>query len=328
MNRRNALLVLLAFGTAPIAAKAQQQVKSRRIVILTSSKLDTKAEEDAFAIAFVAEMASAGFAMGSDYLVEVRALDDYERLPQGSELAVQNADIIIPVSPLATAFAHKATRTIPIVCVAVHDPVGMGYAASLARPGGNLTGVATFYAELIPKQLELVKSLLPKASRIAMLANSRIVGTDPAFSQKIRGAAQTLGIRLQEVPVSSPEQLAQAFGAMKRERADALIAVADEMFYVERRQIAELALRQKLPTLFATRENVEAGGLMSYGEDSLEKFAQAAKYVSKIMKGSKPGDLPIEQPTKFQLTINRKTAKALKLIIQQELILRADRLID
>jgi putative ABC transport system substrate-binding protein len=204
----------------------------------------------------------------------------------------------------------------------------MGYAVSLARPGGNLTGLVTFYAELIPKQLELVKSLLPKASRIAMLENSKVVGAVPAFDLKIREAAQTLGIRLQTVPIDSPEQLPQAFAAMKRERADALIAVADEMFYVERRLIAELALKQRLPAIFATRENVEAGGLMSYGEDALEKFAQAAKYVSKIMKGARPGDLPIEQPTKFQLTINRKTAKALKLTIPQDLILRADRLIE
>jgi len=326
MNRRDTLIALLALGTAPIAAKAQ--AKLRRIVVLTSSKPEANPASDAYGMAFVAEMATAGFSFGSDYTFEVRALGDYERLPQASELATQNADLIVPLSPLAAAFAYKATKTIPIVCVAVHDPVGMGYAASLARPGGNLTGLATFYAELIPKQLELVRSLLPRASRVAMLENARLVGADPAFSRKIEEAAQTLGIRLYAVPVESVERLPKAFATMKRERADAFITVADEMFYLERRQIAELALKQRLPSFFATRENVEAGGLLSYGEDALEKFARAATYVSKIMKGAKPGDLPIEQPTKFQLTINRKTAKAIKLAVPQELLLRADRLID
>ena len=327
MNKRDTLLALLALGIAPIAAK--EQGKLWRIVVLTSSKPDAKPESDAYGMAFVTEMATAGFTFGTDYTLEVRSLDDYQRLsPQANEPAIQNGDIIIPVSPLSAAFARRATKTIPIVCVAVHDPVGMGYAASLARPGGNLTGLVTFYAELIPKQLELVKSILPKASRVAMLENAKVVGVDPAFTQKVREAAQTLGIRLQVVPVDSPEKLPQAFASMKRERADAFITVADEMFYLERRQVSELALKQRLPSLFATRENVEAGGLMSYGEDALEKFAQAAKYVSKIMKGAKPGDLPIEQPTKFQLTINRKTAKALKLTIPGDLVLRADRLIE
>jgi len=330
MNKRDTLLALLALSTIPLAARAQQRGKLWRIVVLTSSKPDETPESDAYGMAFVAEMATAGFTFGTDYTLEVRSLDVYERLPaQANEPATQNADIIIPVSPLSAAIARRATRTIPIVCVAVHDPVGMGYAASLARPGGNLTGLVTFYAELIPKQLELVKSILrKKASRVAMLENSKVIGAGPDITQKIQEAAQTLGIRLQVVPVDSPAQLPQAFAAMKRERADAFITVADEMFYLERRQLAELALKQRLPSLFATRENVEAGGLMSYGEDSLEKFAQAAKFVSKIMKGAKPGDLPIEQPTKFQLTINRKTAKAIKLAIPQELLLRADRLID
>ena len=321
MDRRDSLLALLALAVAPLAGFAQQPGKIWRIVVLTTTSSGLKSgESDAYGAAFVAEMQAAGLTFGVDYVIELRSLDDYE-------LTLLNADIIIPVSPLAVSVAHKASKTIPIVCIGVHDPVGMGLAASLARPGGNLTGLATFYADLVPKHLELLKSIVPKLSRVALLANAKVVG-DSAFAKKLREAAQLLGIRLQLVTVDSTEQLPQAFAAMRRERAGAMITLADSMFFRERRRLAELALKHRLPSLFPNRENVQAGGLVSYGEDFVEMFAQSAKYVSKIMRGAKPGDLPIEQPTRFYLTINRKTAKALRLSLSQELLLRADQVVE
>jgi putative ABC transport system substrate-binding protein len=332
MNARRDFLITLGAGAlaAPLASFAQQQRKVWRIAFLTPTTPESKpGEPSAHGAAFVSEMQAAGYSYGVDYVIETRSADgDYERLPAlAKDLVRQNIDIIIPVSPIAVSAAHKASTTVPIVCIGAHDPVGLGLAASLARPGGNLTGLATFYADLIPKHLELLKSIVPRASRVAILAvAAAIVG--PGMEQKVRDAAGKLGMRLQIVPIDSAEQLPRAFAAMASERAGGFIAVADVMFARERRQVAELALKHRLPSLFANRENVQAGGLVSYGEDYVELFAQAAKYVSKIMKGAKPGDLPIEQPTKFYLTINRKTAGALKLAIPQELLLRADEIIE
>jgi putative ABC transport system substrate-binding protein len=333
MNARRDFLITLGAGAlaAPLASFAQQQRKVWRIAFLTPTTSESKpGEPSAHGAAFVSEMQTAGYSYGVDYVIEVRSADgDYERLPAlASELVRQNIDIIIPLSPIAVSAAHKASKTVPIVCIGAHDPVGLGLAASLARPGGNLTGLATFYADLIPKHLELLKSIVPRASRVAILAVAAIRGMDPRSEKKVLEAAQKLGLRLQIVPVESAEQLPRAFAAMTSERAGGFIAVADAMFTRERRQVAELALKHRLPSLFANKENVQAGGLVSYGEDYVELFAQAAKYVSKIMKGAKPGDLPIEQPTKFYLAINRKTAGALKLAIPQELLLRADEVIE
>ena len=329
MNRRDTLLGLLALGAAPLAGFSLQQGKVWRIAFLTPTTTETSPGEiSPHGAAFVAEMQAAGHAFGVDYVIEVRSAEgDHKRLPAlANELVRLNTDIIIPVSPVAVSAAHTASRTVPIVCIGAHDPVGMGLALSLARPGGNLTGLATFYAELIPKHLELLKAIVPKASRVAILAVAA-TRLDPRIERKIRDAAAKLGMQLQIVPIDSAEQLPRAFAAMTQERAGAFIAIADTIFTRERRQVAEL-VKHRLPSFFATRENVQAGGLVSYGEDSVEMFAQAAKYVSKIMKGAKPGDLPIEQPTKFHLAINRNTAKALGLAIPQELLLRADEVIE
>jgi putative tryptophan/tyrosine transport system substrate-binding protein len=332
MNARRDFLITLGAGAlaAPLASFAQQQRKVWRIAFLLPTTSESKpGEPSAHGAAFVSEMQAAGYAYGVDYVIETRSADgDYERLPAlAKDLVRQNIDIIIPLSPIAVSAAHKASKTVPIVCIGAHDPVGMGLAASLARPGGNLTGLATFYADLIPKHLELLKAIVPKTSRVAILeVAAAIVG--PGMEQKVRDAAGKLGMHLQIVPIDSAEQLPRAFAAIASERAGGFIAVADVMFVRERRQVAELALKHRLPSLFAIRENVQAGGLVSYGEDYIELFAQAAKYVSKIMKGAKPGDLPIEQPTKFYLAINRKTAGALKLAIPQELLLRADEVIE
>ena len=325
MFRRDAILALLALAT-PLEAFAQKPGKVWRIGVLAPASAEANAGEPSpYSTAFVTELGTAGQVFGTDYVIEMRSADgDYQRLPAlANELVRMNVDIIIALSPVAVSAAQQASRTLPIVCIGAHDPVGLGFAASLARPGGNLTGLATFYADLIPKHLELLKTIVPKVSRVAVLSHAR-GGKDAAVERMLGEAARRMGVRLQHVTVDSAEQLPSAFAAMKREHAAGVIVVADALFLLERRQLADLALKNRLPSLFAVRENVQAGGLMSYGEDFVEMFAQAARYVGKIMKGAKPGDLPIEQPTKFRLTINRKTATALKLPIPQELLLRAD----
>ncbi|TRZ70570.1 MAG: ABC transporter substrate-binding protein [Rhodocyclaceae bacterium] len=329
MNHRRNFLAALGVGAlaVPLASFAQKPGKVWRIVFLAPNSPESNpGAPDAYSAAFLREMQAAGHALGVDYVVELSSADgDYQRLPAlAKELVRLNADIILPVSPIAVSAAHQASKTVPIVCIGAHDPVGLGLAASLARPGGNLTGLATFYADLIPKHLELLKAIVPKASRVAILANAKAMVEDTAVDKAVREAAQLLGMRLQVVTIESADQLPRAFAAMTRARAAGFITIADVIFLRERRQVAELALKHRLPSLFADRESAQAGGLLSYGEDFVEIFAQAAKYVSKIMKGAKPGDLPIEQPTKFHLAINRKTAKALKLTIPQELLLRAD----
>lgn len=336
MNARRDFLIALGAGAlaAPLAGFAQQQRKVWRIAFLTPAVAESNpGEPSPYGAAFIGGMQAAGHNFGVDYVMEVRSAEgDYERLQAlAKELVRLNFDIIIPVSPIAVSAAHKASKTVPIVCVGAHDPVGLGLAASLARPGGNLTGLATFYADLIPKHLELLKSIVPKASRVAFLASAGVekdAPKDMPLEKAVRGVVQKLGMRLQIVTVEGAEELPRAFAAMTRERASGFITLADASFLRERLQIAELALKHRLPSLFASKENVQAGGLLSYGEDFIEMFAQAAKYVSKIMKGAKPGDLPIEQPTKFHLAINRKTAAALKLTIPPELLLRADEVIE
>jgi putative ABC transport system substrate-binding protein len=334
MNNRRKLIIALGAGAiaGPFGSFAQKQRKVWRIAFLMPTTSESKpGDPSAHGAAFVGEMRSAGYAYGVDYVIEARSADgDYERLPAlAKELVRLNTDIIIPVSPIAVSAAHKASNTVPIICIGVHDPVGLGLVVSLARPGGNLTGLATFYADLIPKHLELLKAIVPKASRIAILAITATIRTETGGARKkIRDAAQKLGMQLQTVRIDAAEQLPRAFAAMTRERAGGFIAIADAMFARERQQVADLALKHRLPSVFANKENVQAGGLMSYGEDYIEMFAQAAKYASKIMKGAKPGDLPIEQPTKFHMVINRKTAQALKLAIPQELLLRADEVIE
>lgn len=328
MDRRETIFAIFTLGAAPLAA--QDRGKVWRIGVLSPTADETKSgEPSAYAMAFFNEMQAAGYAFGTDYVIEARSANgDYERLPAlAKDLVRFNVDIIIAVTPVAISAAFKASKTVPIVCLGAHDPVGMGMAASLARPGGNLTGLASFYGELVPKHLELLKLIVPKASRVAILSAINR-GGDPKLEQRILGAADKLGLRLKIVGSITVEQLPRAFADMTRERSDAVIAFADAIFFQERRQLAELALKHRLPSFFGNHENVQAGGLLSYGEDFMDMFAQSAKYVSKIMKGAKPGELPIEQPAKFHLAINRKTAIALKLTIPQELLLRADEVIE
>jgi putative ABC transport system substrate-binding protein len=251
----------------------------------------------------------------------------YERLPDlAAELVRLKVDVIVLGASFAVPAAKRATATIPIVMAYSVDPVGAGYVQSLSRPGGNITGLAATN-EVSGKFLEFLKSIAPGASRVAFLVNANNP-THPAILEILRATGQKLGIAIVPISVRNPEEIERGFAEMRRERAQGIIVPADGLFITQRTQISRLALSNKLPSIFANGDYVEAGGLMSYGQPYSEYLRRAAGYVDKILKGAKPGDLPVEQPTKFELLINMKTANTLGLKIPSELLLRADRIVE
>jgi putative ABC transport system substrate-binding protein len=243
-----------------------------------------------------------------------------------AELVALKVDLIVAIASHAV-FTKVATGTIPIVFVVYADPVRLGLVTSLARPGGNLTGLTSLGTDLFPKRLQLLKDAVPGISRAAVLVNPfrpwANVGTAMANS-----AAQSLGLHLQRVEVADPTKFERAFSDMAKDRAEALVIDDDTLFSYHRKEIAALALKHKLPTMSDHREHVEAGGLMAYTVDDPDLYRRAATYVDKILKGTKPADLPVEQPTKFELVINLKTAKALGLTIPPSVLARADEVIE
>lgn len=252
-----------------------------------------------------------------------------DRLPSlATELAQANVDVIVTTSSVATRAAAGATKIIPVVMAASADALREGFVASLARPGGNITGM-TFLAEteFVGKQLELLKDVAPTAHRVAVLTNPSNA-SHAAFVKDLKVAARTLGKELQMVEARYPDQLEGSFAAMTKGRAAALLVLTDSMFFGQRRSIAELAALSGLPAMYSQREFVDAGGLVSYGPNLPDMFRHAAAHVDKVLRGAKPSDLPVEQPRKFELVINLKTAKALALPIPQSMLLRADQIIE
>ena len=237
-------------------------------------------------------------------------------------------DIIVTTSSGTTWAAKSATQSIPIVMAASANALGEGLITSLAHPGGNITGM-TFLAgpEIAGKQLQLLKEVAPGASRVAVLTNPTN-RSHVAFAREVKVAAQSLAVQLQVVEASNPEQLERAFVAMTKEHAAALLVLTDSMFVGQRQRIADLAARSRLPALYSQKEFVDEGGLVSYGPSLVDMFRRAATHVEKILRGAKPGDIPVEQPTKFELVINAKTAKALGLTISPSLVQRADEVIQ
>jgi putative ABC transport system substrate-binding protein len=266
---------------------------------------------------------------GRNISIEPRwAEGQYDRYPAlAADLVRLKVDVIGAMSGAATQAAQQATRTIPIVMSLVNDPVGSGLVPSLAHPGGNVTGTSVISPDLLGKQLQLLKEVVPQVSRVAFLRHP----ANPASAANLReaeAAARVLGVRLQTLEARNPQEIDSAFAAMTRERAGALLIHADALFANQRRQIAELATKRRLPSIQLTTEYAEAGGLMAFGPNLLDLERRAATYVDKILKGAKPGDLPVEQPTKFELLINVRTAKAIGLTIPQSLLQRADQIID
>jgi putative ABC transport system substrate-binding protein len=266
---------------------------------------------------------------GQDIVIESRwAEGKYERYPAlAADLVRLKVDVIVAVGGRASQDAQQATRTIPIVMSVTIDPLGTGLVASLARPGGNVTGLSLMASEVVGKQLELLKEVVPKVSRVALLWNPANPGSAPQL-REAEASARVLGVRLQTLEARVPQEIDSAFAAMTKERAGALVVLTDAIFMNQRRQIAELAAERRLPAVYGVREHAEAGGLIVYSANFLDLERRAATYVDKILKGAKPSDLPVEQSTKFELVINLKTAKTLGLTIPRSLLQRADEVIQ
>lgn len=274
-------------------------------------------------------MRELGYAEGRNFTIQWRFADGtYDRLPGlAAELVRSNVDVIVAGTTLSVQAARQATKTIPIVMVAVSDPVGEGFATSLSRPGGNITGLSNIASEISVKHLELLRAAVPRLSRVALLINP-FNPSDSLILEQVAGAAYSTGVKVIAIEASTATQIEAGFAAATRARAQALIVAADSYFDMQREHIAALAIKNRLPAIFSNREPTEAGGLMSYGQDLAEHYRRAATYVHKILKGAKPGDLPVEQPTVLELVINRKTARALGLTVPRELELRANRVIE
>jgi putative ABC transport system substrate-binding protein len=327
---RRTFLGRLAGGllAAPLAAEAQPAAKVPRIGYLAGNLAASPHLPEAFRQG----LRDLGYVEGRNVVIEYRSAEDkLERLPAlAAELVALKVDVIVaPNTPTALA-AKQATRTLPIVFTFVGDPVGSGLVTSLARPGGNVTGLSLLFPELVGKCLELLKQAVPRVSRVAFLWQPGALDerTEKDRLKRAEVAARALGVRLQFVEARGPEDFDRAFSDMTRARAEALTALGGAMLFNERRRLVALAAKHRLPAVFPFREFVDVGGLMAYGPDLADLSRRAATYVDKILKGAKPGDLPVEQPTKFELVINVKTAKALGLTIPQSVLGRADEVIQ
>jgi len=320
------LVFALGLLVAPLPAAAQQPAKVPRIGFLGGSAPAALAHS---LEAFRQGLRELGYVAGQNIALESRwAEGRFDRLPAlAGELVRLRVDLIVTAGTPAAHAAKEATASIPIVAAAVGDPVGTGLVASLARPGANLTGLSDITVDLSAKRLELLKELVPTASRIAILWNPAHP-TNPLQLRETRAAAQALGITLQSLEVQRSGELERAFAAIRRERAGALVVLSDPFMLLHRGRLADLAANNRLPTMYPWREHVEAGGLMAYGVNLPDLFRRAATYVDKILKGAKPADLPVEQPMRFELVINMKTAKALGLTFPPSILIRATEVIQ
>jgi putative ABC transport system substrate-binding protein len=326
MTTRRKVLIALGALALPLVSFAQQKPpKVARIGFLGAA---SEAGLASGAEALRAGLRDLGYVEGKNIVIESRwAEGKYERLPGlATELVQLKVDVIVAATTPAVRAVQKVTTTIPIVMVSVGDPVGARFVASLSRPGGNITGLSSLRVATSSKYLELLRVAIPKLSHVAVLVNPSNP-THPNYWKNIQAAAKTIEVNLSPIQAGTASQIEAAFGPIQRERAGALIVLPDPVFLTQAPRITQLAMKNRLPTMFSTRETAEAGGLMSYGQNP-EHVRRAATYVDKILKGAKPADLPVEQPTKFELVINRKTAKAIGLTIPQELLLRADRVIE
>ncbi len=310
----------------PLATRAQQAGKVHRIGFLGNS---TPALETNLVGPFREGLREFGYIEGRNILIEYRwAEGKYERFPPLiGELIALKVDVIVTAGTPAALAVKRATAAIPLVMVAVGDPVGTGLVASLALPGGNATGLTSIAPDLEGKRLEMLNAIVPKLSQVAILWNP-----DNAFHLKAekeaRAAAQALRVHVYSVGVRTAEDLDRAFDTILRERPGAFIMLADRIFLHDRARIVDFAARNRLPAVYAYRELVEAGGLMSFGPNYADMHRRAATYVDKILKGAKPSDLPVELPTKFEFVINLKSAKALGLAVPQTVLLLADEVIQ
>jgi len=329
VTTRRAFLGTLAGGllASPLAAEAQQSAKVYRIgVLLGGSPTNVLQVQEAFRQG----LRDLGYVEGRNISIEWHFAEGrLDRMPAlAGELVRVKVDVIFAPGTAAAQASMKATATIPIVIATAGNPVGDRLVGSLARPGGNVTGLTMFAGpELGGKYLQLLKEAAPGVSRVAVLWNP-LTPPEAAVLKEVETAARAFGLEVQPVSVRRPEEIEDAFAAMSRARADGLIVMPDALFLNLRVRLADLVGKARLPAMYGFRENVEAGGLMSYGTSLPDLIRRAAGYVDKILKGAKPADLPVEQPTKFELVVNLKTAKALGLTIPQSLLVRADEIIQ
>ena len=326
MQRREFITLLGGAVAWPDVVFAQRTERVARIGCLVSGSQDSHGQ---FVNAFRQALGQLGYVEGRDFMLDLRwAEGRVERLPAlADELARLAPDVVVTAIAAAAIAAKQAMPTIPIVSASLSDPIGLGLVASHNRPGGNVTGILITVDGLVGKQLELAREVVPGASRIGMLVNMR----NPSNAVQRRdaeAAAPALGIDLVPVDVRSPEDVDAAFQTLTRERSAFVLVLSDLIFVTGRRRIAEMAIAARLPTMYGLREFAEAGGLVSYGIDVRENWRRAAYFVDRILKGEKPADLPVELPTKFELVINLKTAKALGLDVPPSLLARADELIE
>ena len=322
-------LIGLAFSAMLFAlsysASAQPQAKVPRIGFLSvqSSSLMAARTE-----AFRQGLRTHGYVDGTNIAIEWRYADGkLDLLPQlAAELLRLKVSLVVTGGPQATRAAKQATVTIPIVMTFDEDPVGSGFIASLARPGGNITGLSTHYPEISGKQLELIKECVPKLSRLAVIGNSTSPGNAQALKET-EVAAAAFGVRLQYLEVQNAKEIETAFQAATKGRANAVLLLASAVLSSQLTQVADLAVKSRLPAIYARPEYVEAGGLMIYGVSINDLYRRAATYVDKILKGTKPAEIPVEQPTKFEFVINLKAAKQIGLTIPPNMLVRADRVI-
>ncbi len=311
----------------PVAAEAQQAAKVARIGFLSGCLACGPHLPEAFRQG----LRDLRYVDGQNLVIEYRdAEGKLERLPAlAAELVALKVDVILAAGEPHALAAKQATRTLPIVFAFAPDPVTSGLVTSLARPGGNVTGLSALTPELVGKRLELLTQVVPGVSRVAVLWQPGASGerTEKDVLKGAEVAARALGVRLQFVEARGPADIDRAFSEMTRARAGALTVLSTPMFIIERRRLVDLAAKNRLPALYPTRDSVDAGGLVSYGPNLADSFRRAATYVDKILKGAKPADLPVEQPTKFELVINMKTAKALGLTIPPSVRERADHIV-
>ena len=317
----SAALVLLA---APGPAVAQPAGQIPRVGYLGAGSSNSANVE-----AFRQRLRELGWAEGKNIVIEYRFAEGrFDRLPDlAADLVRLKVDVMTAAPTPGAVAAKKATGTIPIVMVGVGDPVGLGLIATLARPGGNVTGLSFDAGMEIGKGLEIIKETLPNSRRVAVLSNPANPG-QPAAIKNVKAAARSLGVELRFLEAQGPDEFDGVFATMAKERVEALLVVTDSTFYIQRARLAELATKHRLPAVCGFRDYAEAGALMSYGPSVVAMYQRAAFFVDRILKGAQPASLPVEQPTKFELVINLKAAKALGLAIPQSLLVRADKVIQ
>jgi putative ABC transport system substrate-binding protein len=331
-NRKSAIqnpkwvgIFAIVFAFGGVEARAQQPTKILRIGYLSPTFSSTNS---ARIEAFRQGLRELGYVEGKNIVIEYRHADGkLDRLAAlATELVRLKVDVIVTSSPIPTRAAKEATVTIPIVFAQDSDPVANGFVASLARPGGNITGLSTLAPELSGKRLELLKEVVPKLSRVAVFGTSTSPSTAPTLKET-ELAAGAFKVQLQYLDILDPKDIETAFRAASKGRVDAVLVLAGPVVFSQRTQITGLAVKSRLPAIYPQTEFTEAGGLMYYGANTPDMYRRAATYVDKILKGAKPGDLPVEQPTKFELIINLKAAKQIGLMIPPNVLARADKVI-